>query len=159
MCESRSTLGAAPSSSTHLGFILNSTTTTGLANTGPQTVYSPSSGTAAFQLPGGTYLAILQSSYGYSVTPNNTNIDSQVGIQYSATAIYSGSIGVVNIGSNISYSNLTSSQIVNVYPMTFVVPSGNTNYYFAYAYFGLGSLVNGGTVTPTVRIVSLIRIG
>ena len=152
------TLGAAPTTSAMLGYTLNSSLTTGLSNTGPQTIYSPSSGTTAFQLPGGTYIAILQSIYAYSVIPNNTGIDMQVGIQYSASSVYSVAIGVVNIGSNISYQNLTQSQIVNVYPMTFVVPPGNTNYYFAYAYFGLGSLINGGTVTPSVKIISLIRI-
>ena len=152
------TLGAAPTTNAHLGYTLNSTLTTGPSNTGPQTIYSPSSGTTAFQLSGGTYLAIVQSIYAYSITPNNTGIDSQVGIQYSTTSVYSSPIGVVNIGSNISYQNLTQSQIVNVYPMTFVVPPGNTNYYFAYAYFGLGALVNGGTGTPSVKIISLIRI-
>ena len=142
-----------------LGYTLNSSLTTGLSNTGPQTIYSPSSGTTDFQLPGGTYLAILQSIYAYSVIPNNTGINMQVGIQYSASSVYSSHIGVVNIDSTISYQNLTQSKIVNVYPMTFVVPPGNTNYYFAYAYFGLGALINGGTVTPSVKIISLIRIG
>jgi len=142
----------------HLGFILNSTITNSTAGIGPVTIYSPSSGTASWQLPGGTYLALIQANYTYSVIPNSTNINMQYGIQYSTTAVYSSQIGVANFNETYNFSNLTQSPIDNVCPLTFVVPPGNTNYYFAYAYFGLGSLVNGGTVTASIKVNSLIRI-
>jgi hypothetical protein len=78
----------------------------------------------------------------------------------SATAIYSSPIGVTNVDLTIGYYPLYFTPIVHVGPsLMFTVPQGNTNYYFAYAYFGLGSLVNGGTVTAAVKIVSLTRIG
>ena len=127
--------------------------------TGPLYIYSPASGTASYQLPGGNYLAIVQAQYLYSVYPNTTNINMQYGIQYSASSTYSSPTTAINLDSTVSYSPLNQNVIINFSPFMFTVPSGNTNYYFSYAYFGLGSLVNGGNVTASVKIVSLTRIG
>ena len=142
-----------------MGYTLNSTFTTSTAGTGPVYIYSPTSGTATWQLPGGTYLAIVQANYTYSVIPNNTNINMQYGIQYSPTAVYSSPLTAVMFDTTYNFANLTQSPIVYVCPLTFVVPPGNTNYYFSYGYFGLGALVQGGTVIVSVKIVSLTRIG
>ena len=104
-------------------------------------------------------MAIVQANYAYSVYPNTTNINMQYGIQYSATQVYSAPTGVANIDLNITYGTLNQSAIVNISPVVFSVPQGNTNYYFSYGYFGLGSINNGGTVTISVKIINLIRIG
>ncbi len=104
-------------------------------------------------------MAIVQANFAYSVVPNSTQINMQYGIQYSATSIYSSPTGVANFDTTINYTPLNQNVIVNATPMMFTVPSGNTNYYFSYAYFGLGSLINGGTVTASVKIVALTRIG
>ena len=154
------TLGAAPTTSAHLGFSgLSSSVATSTSGSGPYTIYSPTSGTASYQLPGGNYLAIIQANYTYTAVPNTTQINMQYGIQYSATQAYTSPTSAVAIDTTISYTPLNQNQIVNINPLMFTVPSGNTNYYYSFAYFGLGSLVNGGTVTATVKIISLTRIG
>jgi len=132
--------------------------------TTPIYIYSPASGTASYQLPGGNYLAIVQSQFAYSVYPNTTNINMQYGIQYGSSSTYtpSGTVAGTNAASfdlNITYGTLNQNIIYHIAPFVFTVPSGNTNYYYSYAYFGLGSINNGGTVTASVKIVSLTRIG
>ena len=132
--------------------------------TQPIYVYSPSSGTASYQLPGGNYIAIVHAQYLYSVYPNTTNINMQYGIQYGPSSTYTASSSPVgtNISAfdtNVTYGTLNQNYIYHISPVVFTVPPGNTNYYYSYAYFGLGSINNGGNVTASVKIVSLTRIG
>jgi hypothetical protein len=105
-------------------------------------------------------MAVIQVQFAYSIIPNTSQINMQYGIQYSGTINYSNPQGVANTDLTIGYSPLYFTPIVQLGPsFVFTVPQGNANYYFAYVYFGLGSLVNGGTVTSAVKIISLTRIG
>ena len=156
--------GAPAPLKTQLGYLLSKglVTSTSIPNAGVGSVYTyaPSTGTTAYKLDGGTYMASLYGLVSMTTVPNTTTINFQYGIQYTSSTTPLTPTTLTNatyMDMTIAYAPNDENIIPHSSTFMFTVPSGNTNYYYAYGYIGLGSS-SGGSFTVGVQLMGLARI-
>ena len=93
-----------------------------------------------------------------TTVPNSTNIEFQYGMRFASTTnpLTATVQNATNMTLNITYSPNEESKIPHSTTVMFAVPTGNTNYYYAYGYIGLGSGL--GTFTVGIQLSGLVRI-
>ena len=161
--ESRKPLGAAPTTSSMLGYNFPVTTSnneviniTGTGNTG--IVYSPASGNSTNYLLPGVYII---STYNYSFFYNTTSasINLSLGIATNATTTPTGSTPVGQVIANsVNVTNPGNFHSYVNYP-TFIINVTTPGYYYGYtqitsitSYIGTGYGGYGGRIIGITRI-------
>ena len=162
MRVSDSTLGAAPSSSTQLGYsiaIPSSPTFSISIGTGSTTYcYSPGVGSSAYLLSAGTYTMSMYCFTFFNGTITACSVTVELGVISSATTTPSSTTALFNTRIAPQLNSSAMGTTTNSYFPTYTFTVTTSNYYYAMCGISACSITGGGTISTGCQMIGLVRI-